>query len=544
MNSLIFLLIGIAIGWLIELLLDYFFWRKRSICAESVSELCRLETENGRLLTENNQINSQLLRQNDELDTLRRQLSVLQNQSSHGANTPNMFAFISETNHRLEAELREMRSRLYDCLNTKSQGNTASDFKQTLAAILAITQGQKQGNISVQVGREYEASFVDRERNAGQFASHSPSSAGSAQEQELFDLIQALLNQSSQGNIDTSILNIEQLQTYQETEGALHKLHIEMEMLAHKIDELWRSKSSNLDDSGRKRYREGFQTAVHNILDQLQTTTTQLAVTQKRVITERNQMWSTWTAPQNNDETICTREDCATNKKALIQSQTEVELLQIKNKALQLQLESAQNSSGSPNIEMLHNVEHQLQEKILEHQQLKNDLEQVEKQIQISKGAHEVQMKFWQEAAELSQISLNKQEARFDMEREEWQRLREADRDQCLHQLEIEREQLQTTLVQTQNHFQSLFQQRVIRIKKIFRSLITLTEQIEEVSEEHEAVLAARTAWQSELSNAFNKLMTEIEQVDKQLENFSLSSIMQKDIVWSGSSIYFKRESR
>ncbi len=517
---------------------------------ESVSELCRLETENGRLLAENNQINSQLLRQNDELDSLRCQLSILQNQSEFGANTPNMFTFISETNHRLEAELKEVRSRLYDCLNTKSQGNTESDFKQTLAAILAIIQSQKHGNISVQVGREYDTSFVNRERNAWQFTSdsqssfHAPASAGSAQEQELFGLIQALLDQTNQGNIDSSILNIEQLQTYQETEGTLYKLHIEMKMLANKIDELLALKSSNLDDATGVKEGNAFQTAVYNLLHQLRSTTTQLAATQKRIIAERNQMWSTWTALQNNDETICTREDCVRDKKALIQSQAEVELLQIKNKTLQLQLENVQNSSGNLNIELLHNLEHQLQEKIIEYQQLKNELEQVEKQIQISKGAYEVQIKFWQEAAELAQTSLVKQEARFEMEREEWQRLREADREQYLRQLEIEREQLQTKLVKSQHHFQSLFHQRAIRIKKIFRSLITLTEQVEEVTEEHEAVFAARTAWQTELSNALNKLMTEIEQVDKQLETFSISSTMQKDLVWSDSSTFFKRESR
>lgn len=82
MTWLIFLLIGIAIGWLIEYLIDLFYWRSRQICPdppsatvvqpcndsiETVTRLIRMESERDRLLLEQSNLQVQLA-------TLREQL--------------------------------------------------------------------------------------------------------------------------------------------------------------------------------------------------------------------------------------------------------------------------------------------------------------------------------------------------------------------------------------------------------------------------------------------------------------------------------------
>lgn len=121
-------LFGLAVGWLIELIIDYLFWRKRRICSKAEVELKhdfnRIKGEHDGLLTRFKKMEAnvteqeekskravaQLQRENTELNT---QLQGLQNRIKGVTEGEQRFATYQLENAQLKKSLDELQEELH-----------------------------------------------------------------------------------------------------------------------------------------------------------------------------------------------------------------------------------------------------------------------------------------------------------------------------------------------------------------------------------------------------------------------------------------------
>jgi predicted flap endonuclease-1-like 5' DNA nuclease len=175
----IILLIGIGIGWLIELIIDFFFWRRRKICAESVTAVRDVQTENARLRAElavlKDQKDSrgeglrpdivQLLTRNEDSASLRSDISALQgqlttllsNRGGSGEQSSILSSLMQQLTARtqdisaLRSDLTAVRSDLHTLSTPPTSGNQ-TEMTAALAALAAAVAAAGKGNIDIQIG--------------------------------------------------------------------------------------------------------------------------------------------------------------------------------------------------------------------------------------------------------------------------------------------------------------------------------------------------------------------------------------------------------
>lgn len=363
---------------------------------------------------------------------------------------------------------------------------------------------------------------------------------------DLAEWLQGILGQSAQFNSNFQLksgnsfnivnkLDVEQLQTYTESQTVLSEIELELEELQSSVSQIMSSSrqvhgTHSLIRRGENAFREWLasietavqqreevQNSLHELCLELRATLARAQDAHQLFLTERDELWSRWTALQHGELSESVKMLLKKEREAKEAAQAEVRLLREEVETLKRQLTRAQQTLESVDVTAMRKLEKELHVKLREQRTFQAELQGINQRIQARMVDYESRLEHWRKSESAWQKNLHQIQEELRMEREKAEALRRENA-LLLKQAKAESEwqdrvkKLGTQFMSKQVIEAQYIHKNQVRqlLKVVLDSFAKQIHELERGAEQHEDALESRLAWTVRLNKTLDNLSQQL----------------------------------